>query len=48
MNEAVQAQSRMLREAREAPEAVARMLAENADLAQRLGALFRRKLRRLP
>ena len=33
----------MLREAREAPEAVARMLAENADLAQRLGTLLKRK-----
>ena len=43
MSEVGQTQSRMLREAREAPEAVARMLTENADLAQRLGALLRRK-----
>jgi glucosamine--fructose-6-phosphate aminotransferase (isomerizing) len=33
----------MLREAREAPAAVAQMLAENAGLAQQLGALLRRK-----
>lgn len=43
MTEAGQTESQMLREARESPAAVARMLAENADLAHRLGALLRRK-----
>ncbi len=33
----------MLSEAREAPDAVARMLGENADLCRRLGALLRRR-----
>lgn len=37
------AESRMLSEAREAPAAVATMLAENADLCRKLGALFRRR-----
>jgi glutamine---fructose-6-phosphate transaminase (isomerizing) len=44
MSEAIApAPSRMLSEAREAPTAVARMLSENANLAQSLGALLRRK-----
>jgi glucosamine--fructose-6-phosphate aminotransferase (isomerizing) len=45
MSEAVnRTPSRMLREAREAPAVVAKMLAENADLAKNLGALLRRKV----